>query len=497
MVKQKKKSVSIWHELTEEDMLNNLRKEAPGKPCKGQHISAAAIKKVRRKYTNKTDWDVSRFDEWLVEIQQEGTIKMGENDYRTRDENARKLVKARALRMIHSHIYDRERTLTSVRKWMAKRGMWCLPQSGQGEGRNLATAAMVHTMEMNLKRKSTNEVGAALHILAAKGEIIVEDAKRGNGKGKRDWVQETMDWAKEENWLESEEEKEEYIKKAKKALITLDEFKKTCIELGSGWGGATAGLEEVFNVITVDMKQQKLKGGAKTTPDILTKFQSKKMGDLVKWTASHAGVDMTQLAAVWASPDCTEHTVAAGMNKNKKHAAGHHAGKETSKDTREGLQAVVEGIISARKAHPHLQYAIENPGQGALADERTPAGKYMLKRLGKPLEVFGCAYGRKDMKPYAIWMSREARAIFKKVLINPKHNNSQCEACKSGKAHPQTGVLPIGNPNNQKRVHEEGQTPSGAANRVPKDLAKQIADCMEEANEAYLCNHAGPWSKGE
>ena len=191
MVKQTKKQVSYWKELTKDEMLANLRKEATGKPHKGQFISADAIKKVRRKYTNKTRWDVDQFDEWLVDLHEEGIIKTAEKDPRTCDENAKKLVRARAWKGAHPHIFERERALMSVRKWMAKRG--------KGAKKNLATAAMVKTMEMNLKRKTTKEVGAALHnvILAAEGEIIVEDAKRGDGGGKREWVEETMMWARE------------------------------------------------------------------------------------------------------------------------------------------------------------------------------------------------------------------------------------------------------------------------------------------------------------
>ena len=57
----------------------------------------------------------------------------------------------------------------------------------------------------------------------------------------------------------------------------------------------------------MDHKQQR-DGETVNCPDILTTFQrgAKHEGGLVLWVCKRASVELDELAAVWASPDCTE-----------------------------------------------------------------------------------------------------------------------------------------------------------------------------------------------
>ena len=459
----------VKHTYTEDQMMMKLRREAKGRPHRGQFVSDEAITKVRRRVTNKSNWNTAKFDAWLVRQWEEGAIKMREGDPRISSPTAREATTAKS--MVGPQMAA-SRMMTSVREWVRKRGK-----------HERVTASMVKTMGMNLKRKCTAEVDAALVILAAKGEIIVENRKQGQGGAGRQWAKESLEWAVQQKWITRTLAKE-YEAKSKGRIEEHERKETVCIELGSGWGGATEGLNQVFDrVIEVDKEQQKLKGGSKTKPDILTTFQqgTNKKGGLARWIAINSRVKQGELVAGWASPSCTEHSVSAGMNKGTKHAAGHYAGKTMTKESRAGLQAVIEGFKKERASNPTFQFAIENVGTGALAKEDTSAGKMMRTSLGKPIMVTGCAYGRKSMKKYAIWMSPEARARFAKERILPKDRRSKCKACKEGRVHEQVGILPIGNPHNQARVSEQGFTPEGAANRVPPALAQHIGQCMIDA----------------
>lgn len=456
---------------TEADILRKLRKEASGRTHKGQHISEDAIARVRRRVTNKSDWNTSRFDEWLVRMWTTGVVQLRKKDPRVRTEHERAEIVAKTKK---GPEMESARATASIRRWVQRRGKG-----------TLVTASMVKTMGMNLKRRSTKEVDAALVMLAAQGEITVENRKQGVGRSNRNWVRESLQWAEEQKWVTSAEARELEEKAAPNVTEHAD-AETVCIELGSGWGGATEGLRRVFDrVVEVDMQQHALKGGEKTKPDIMTTFQAgrDKAGGLARWIAVKSMVREGEMIAGWASPSCTEYSVSAAMNKNKEHAKGKYAGKAITKESQEGLDAVIDGFLRERAANPRFQYAIENVGTGAMAKADTAVGQMMTRKLGKAVTVTGCAYGRKSKKPYALWLSPEARAIFVKERILPSDQRSQCEACKANppRRHDQVGILPKGNPNNQSRVREEGQTTKGAANRVPPALAEHVARCMKAA----------------
>ena len=138
------------------------------------------------------------------------------------------------------------------------------------------------------------------------------------------------------------------------------------------------------------------------------------------------------------------------------------------------VDELLEGIRQARQQDPRFQYAWENVGYGALRHY-----PWMKRQLGEGMMVFGCAYGKQNLKPYRVWMSPEAAALFHPV--HPTDRESRCERCKQGLAH-ERGMCPRKG-SKQKRVWEEGQTTEGARNRVPWRIAEHISKAMKQAWE--------------
>ena len=85
-------------------------------------------------------------------------------------------------------------------------------------------------------------------------------------------------------------------------------------------GGAREGLVKAgfTRVVSVDHRQQR-DGENTNQPDTLTTFQrgAKHEGGLVLWVARRASVERDELAAVWASVDCTEEPLVRGMAKGE------------------------------------------------------------------------------------------------------------------------------------------------------------------------------------
>ena len=73
---------------------------------------------------------------------------------------------------------------------------------------------------------------------------------------------------------------------------------------------------------------------------------------------------------------------------------------------------MLEGILKARERNPRFQYVLENVAAAAH-------NKTIVRALGEAMIIPGCVYGRKSGKKYAVWMSPEAEALYKKTIIAP------------------------------------------------------------------------------
>ena len=163
------------------------------------------------------------------------------------------------------------------------------------------------------------------------------------------------------------------------------------------------------------------------------------------------------------------------------------AGKGRSKESRDALQAVLEGIQQARAHNPRTQYTLENV-------EAAASNPAIVAALGQPTIIPGCVYGRKSGKKYAVWMSPETEALYKQTLVRPTDPKSMCLACKQGVLHSQAACPQKGD--KRSRVREEGQIVKAAANRVPPAMAEHLGWCMLKAWEGE--RSPGGWhSSGE
>ena len=359
--------------------------------------------------------------------------------------------------------------MRKVRTWIERRA----------EGKQV-TAAMTRQMEHNLRAAgdTTSRVAAAIMMVAAEQGLTIEDRRQGAGRTPRDWAAESMEWAHKQGWVTKKE--------AKKAIRAVQshpqqtggkQLESVCVELGSGWEGASEGLRQVFDrVVQMDKERHPISKQQRSAPDFLTTFEEAqdKKGGTVTWMAKRAGVRQGELQAIWASPSCKEETAANAINKGKEGAAGYYAGAPRSKAAQAGLDAMIQGISEATDKDPRIQVCIENPWITALAMETG-----ITNRWGQGEKVFGCAYGAPTLKPYRLWMTPATAEEFRKVRIDPKSRRSRCEACKQGRMHERT-VLP-GLGQKRKRTSVEGMTVQAARNRVPPMLAKQVAECMQRA----------------
>ena len=443
-----------------------LQKAVAAKAKRG-FITLTAWEQVRKSMTTSTGWSTKEFDAWFASQAQKGTFRVAASNRAA----GTKTKQNQAMQAVQEEQRGKACTMRKVRKWV----------SGRAEGKQI-TAAMVRQMEHNLRETggTTKRVAAAIILVAAEDDMIIEDRRQGSGRAPRDWAKETLEWATQKGWVTA--------KQAAKAAQAVQQHPRqaggktheaVCLELGSGWEGATEGLRQVYDrVVTMDMDRQRISNQKKAAPDFLVPFEQArdKLGGTIAWMTKRAGVRQGELQAVWASPSCKEETAANAINKGKQGAAGHFTGQPRSAAAQEGLDAMLQAITEATEKDPRVQVCIENPWVTALALETD-----ITDRWGQGEKVMGCAYGAPTMKLYRLWMTPAIREEFKKVRIDPRSKLSRCEACKQGRKHTMT-VLP-GMGQKRKRTRVEGLTVQAARNRVPPALAKQVGECMQRAYE--------------
>lgn len=235
-------------------MLDKLQKAAAGPPRRGQNVSIEVTTEQRTRHTNKTGWNTKRYDAWMARLIDDGTITVATSHPLGTAEARR----SANLKHEGGPVAARETMLTSVRDWI------------QGRiSTGTVTAAHVRAMGQQLKRGSVQGVDAALVIVAAEGEITIENKVRGDGGATRDWAQDAVKWARRQRWLTAAQA-QTTLASARQHIVDVELHAAVCVELGSGWGGATEGLKEAFDeVVTLDKVQQHLGWGVRASPDLL------------------------------------------------------------------------------------------------------------------------------------------------------------------------------------------------------------------------------------
>ena len=291
-----------------------------GSTAHGVRITKPTWARMRRSLTNKTGWNTARFEAWAASHVTAGTFTVAAETTTISTDQQRHEATMIAAGGASTAVGT---AMRSVRNTALKRA----------EGGRVS-AALLSSMGDNLKRESQREIDAAAVILAARGEIVIEARVRTPGSAETTWAATAMQWAVEAGWM-GQEEANDTLLKAKRSIHTNEEPMPTIIELGSGWNGATEGLRRVFGrVVTLDKAQHPIGRGRKTCPDILASFQRgrDKEGGVVRWAASMSRTTVHELAAVWASPACTEESTCQGFNKGRPWGKGVAAGKKRSKE---------------------------------------------------------------------------------------------------------------------------------------------------------------------
>ena len=472
MVKAKK--------ITEEQMHAKVERAATSSRGRVMRIDMADWERVRSSASNKTGWTRKEVDVWASRAIEEGRMVINKTSAGKAHKLMSRMSRVERVKSAGSGPKaERARVQMRVRKWVEK----------HARGK-LVTAAQFRTLKDNLRGRGRDkeegrgpavEVEAALLLLAVEEGLQIEfrDAHRAG------WVQQAMKWAGQKGWID----KNKADKMGELALARVmgrPQEELVCLELGSGWGGTTQGLKaskQWSRVLETDGVQQNLGLGKGTArPDILARFVMKgqeRQGGLFRYFRKRGGVKKGELGAAWISSSCKWASTANGLNKQKAGMKGDRKGffggkGRIPKEEKETIDGLLQGIKVARKQDPRFQYAWENVGHGALKGY-----KKMQDQLGEGTLMYGCAYGNKHMKPYRVWLSPEARKIFRP--IHPTDKESLCDRCKKGLPHEQ-GMCPKKG-SKQKRVSEKGQTVQAARNRVTWRMAAHISMALKQAWE--------------
>ena len=440
----------------------------------GNTLSRKGYEYIRKRAPKNTGWSTVRVDAWIAEKIEEKETGVGKAFPRVGTKREREITIASANQS--PQIAQQAITKKRVTQWISKRCNTDGPSS-----------AHIHQMKENLRQGTKCpiiQIEATLVLLAAEEGMKMECRSQGKRKTQRDWIREAAEWAAEARW-EMKYPTARTIALAKQSIATREGPETVIVELGSGWLGATEGLQKVVTrVIQQDEKRQtiaRVEGkNIKAAPDILSPFQSANpaKGPIIA-AARVANVNLKEeLVGTWISPSCRNMSTAQGFQKGKSEARGPAAGMPIPEEDVQAIEAIVNGLKIMNRATPKAQWAIENPERSAMW--KIPAIEAMAGSHTK--KVHGCAYGRKSGKTYKIAMSKATYDRFQP--IHPTDRESLCEPCKrlkrtKHKEHEQAACPAREDP--RPRISEEGQVGKGAANRVPPALAEHVGRAMLQA----------------
>jgi hypothetical protein len=325
-------------------------------------MTLEAYRHLRERATKNTGWSTRAVDAWIANAVEERQIKVGKTFPRIGTAEDRKITVAVAA--ASTSTADQANTKRRVLRWIEKR---CSPNS--------PTSAHIQQMKTGLrqgKKCPVIQIEATLALLAAEEGMKMESRVQGSLKKDRNWIQEAIRWAVASGW-QLKHPPARTLTLATQRVTTRGENETVIVELGSGWLGATEGLQRVaMRVVQQDEKRQTLarvRGkNIKAAPDILAKFQdaNPRWGPIIA-AAKTANVNLREeLIGAWISPSCRNMSTAQGFQKGKKDAKGPAAGRPIPTEDIQAITAITTGIKTMTEMAPASQWAIENPERSAI-----------------------------------------------------------------------------------------------------------------------------------
>ena len=259
---------------------------------------------------------------------------------------------------------------------------------------------------------------AAVTLLSAEGKATMQQRpNRPANKGKWDsWVEDSVKWMVEHDWVSSEEAGS----LSAKALSTAQqhEVKERTIlvlNLGEGWRSVGRGVEEAFpGAVVVGADRRGFTWVGTVVGKITAELQhdwSTATTDLITALSKKAGVSVRAWSLVTLEPECTLFSAANAMNMADGTAHGKwamlpqnlaNATSERIEDEMADYAAARRGVViqlTSLEKHPYIPFIVENPADSELWS--LPEVLEILQRNKDWVirEVDRCAYGREEKKP--------------------------------------------------------------------------------------------------
>jgi len=257
---------------------------------KGKSVTAAKMKEFRRSATNKTGWNAAQVDAVIEEFVEAKWV-------------ITPWTLERELAQLARGATNNAETEHQMLKARVKHR---LDENGSGT----LSAAQFATLKDNLRGKTQTglAVEAVVWELEREGVIEVEDVVRGRGGAdRREWREEARVWAVQRGWVMPAE--------AATQQSPIPRREAVCIEMGSGYEGASDGLVDPWDrLVTVDAEVHTIsaKGAPlrKSNPDLHTTFHKLAVHrrGAIMGAAERAGVRKGNVGGMWLSLSCRLHT---------------------------------------------------------------------------------------------------------------------------------------------------------------------------------------------
>ena len=268
------------------------------------------------------------------------------------------------------------------------------------------------------RRGGVDALVATVTLLSAQGKATMQQRpNKPANKGKWDtWVEDSVKWMIQREWLTAEEA----VGLSAKALSIaqqheVSKYTTLVLNLGEGWRSVARGVEEVFpgaRVVGADKRGFTWVGAivGRITAELKHDWSTANT-DLITALSKKAGVSVRAWSMIALEPECTLFSTANAMNMHDGTAHGPWALKpqnianatpERVQDEVRQYEEAIRGVViqlESLERHPYLAFIVENPADSELWS--LPEVLKILKRNKDWVirEVDRCAYGREEQKP--------------------------------------------------------------------------------------------------
>lgn len=289
-------------------------------------------------------------------------------------------------------------------------------------------------------RGGTQALMATITLLSAEGTATLQQRpNRPANKGKWDsWVEDSVQWMVDHEWLgeeEAEEVKDKALKTAKQHEVLG--YTVLALNLGEGWRSVARGIEAVFpGALVVGADRRGFTWVGAVVGHITAEIEhdwSTATTDLITALSKKVGVSTRAWNIVTLEPECTLFSTANSMNLADGTAHGKwalteqniaNATPERLEEERVKYEQARKGVVvqlESLERHPYLPFILENPADSELWN--LPEVLEILQRNKDWVirEVDRCAYGREEQKPTKFLTNRPA--------WNPKGRTGNGRCC--------------------------------------------------------------------